>query len=84
MVSDAADALYVGFKLGEGVNVSKIEADGGTLRLGTNISPDSNAASVTQIVCDHAWMRPVLSKGGTVALDYVEPELRITREDCGI
>lgn len=84
MVSVSADAFYAGLKLSEEISVTEAEADGGTLRIGTNISPDSNAATVTQIVCSHAWMRSVLSKGGTIALDYVEPELRITREDCGI
>lgn len=84
MVSRSADALFVGFELSEGVAVSRIEADGGTLRLGTNLSPDSNPVAVTRAVCDHAWMQSVLSKGGTVALDYSEPELRVTRDDCGI
>lgn len=84
MISDAADNLHVGFALTEGVVASEIEADGGTLRLGTNLSPDSNPVSVIRVVCEHRWMQSVLVRGGTIALNFVDPELRITRDDCGI
>ena len=83
MIEGAANAFPYDYQLGETTIVRTVEAEGGALRLNTNLHPDSNPTSVARLVCGDDGMQAVLTRGGTVAVSFGQHDLRITRQSCG-
>lgn len=83
MIDRAANAFALNYDLGGQAKVSTFEAEGGALRLNTNIHPDSNPDKVENLICSDMGMQSVLAHGGTVAVSFGGHDLRVTRRSCG-
>jgi hypothetical protein len=84
MIERAANTYVPGFVIGGDLVVNSFRADGGTLRLTTNLNPASDPASVTRLVCENPGMQAVLVHGGSIAIDLKRGSIDISRGDCAL
>ena len=84
MIARAAEAYAPGFRIGGNLVVNSVRADGGTLRLSTNLDPASNPTSVVRMICENPGLRSVLVYGGSVSIDFQPKPINVTRGECGI
>jgi hypothetical protein len=84
MVARAAETYVPGFRIGGDLVVNKFRADGGTLRLSTNLHPSSNPSSVVRMVCENSGLQSVLAHGGSVSIDFKPKPIDVSRSDCGL
>jgi hypothetical protein len=84
MIARAAETYVPGFRIGGDLVVNKFRADGGTLRLSTNLIPGSNPTSVIRMVCDNPGLHSVLVHGGSVSIDFRPEPINVSSGDCGL
>lgn len=84
MIARAASSYPPGFVIGESLVVNSFRADGGTLRLSTNLDPASNRAAAIQLVCQNPGMQAVLVHGGSISIDLKGGSIDISRGDCNL
>lgn len=84
MIVRAAETYAPGFRIGGDLVVNKFRADGGTLRLSTNLHPSSNPNSVVRMVCENSGLQSVLAHGGSVSIDFKPEPINVSSSDCGM
>lgn len=84
MIARAASAYPPGFVIGDSLVVNSFRADGGTLRLSTNLDPASNRSAVIGLVCRNPGMQAVLVHGGSISIDLKGGTIDISRGDCNL
>lgn len=84
MIARAAETYAPGFRIGGDLVVNSFRADGGTLRLSTNLHPASNPTSVVRMVCENPGLHSVLAHGGSVSIDFRPEAINVSRSDCDI
>jgi hypothetical protein len=83
MIARAAETYAPGFRIGDDLVVNSFRADGATLRLSTNLHPDSNPTSVVRMVCVNSGLQAVLAHGGSVSIDFKPEPINVSRSECG-
>ena len=84
MIARAAETYAPGFRIGGDLVVNSFRADGGTLRLSTNLDPASNPTTVVRMVCENPGLHSVLAHGGSVSIDFEPKPIDVSRSDCGL